>query len=142
MFSPASKGNKEAKPVQEVPHTGLLFPSQRSTTGTITGLSSRVPAEEILVISSSHPNYLPTDVFFSLQRKQGGETGARGSSHQIVVSVPAFKNENHHLSLISGPGRGNPCNKFFTPYLFSRGSFSPALRGRREAKLAQEVLHN
>ena len=109
-------------------HTGLLFPSQRSTTRAITSLSSLVPAEEILVISSSHLIHLSADFFSSFQRTPGGETGARGFSHRIVVFVPAFNDENHHLSLISGPGRGNPCNKFFTPYLFSADFFTSLQR--------------
>ena len=102
---------------------------------------SPVRAEEKVARISSHLIHFPADIFSSLQRTPGGETGARGSSHRIVVSVPAFDDESHHLSRVSGQGRGKGRKKFFTPYSLSRGYFLQPSEEHREAKPVPEVLH-
>ena len=167
----------------EVLHTGLLFPSQPSTTRAITCLASPVRAEEssqevlhtlftfpriflqpsegtgrrnrckrfftpdccfrpsvqqrepyLSLISgpgrgkASNKFFTPYSFFRGYLLQPSEDTGRRNrcksSSHRIVVSVPAFNDENHQQSLISGYGGGKACNKFFTPYLFFRGFFS------------------
>ena len=102
---------------------------------------SPVRAEEKVARISLHLIHFPADIFSSLQRTPGGETGARRSSHRIVVSVPAFDDESHHLSRVSGQGRGKGRKKFFTPYSLSRGYFLQPSEEHREAKPVLEVLH-
>ena len=158
----------------EVLHTGLLFPSQPSTTRAITCLASpvkaeekvarssshlihfpadifsslqrntrrrnrcqrfftsdflspRVTAEEKVARSSSHLIYIPADIFSNLKRTPGGETGARGSSRRIVSRLGLRQRKRSQEVL-------------HTLFIFPP-MFSPAFRGRREAKPLQEVLH-
>jgi hypothetical protein len=68
--------------------------------------------------------------FSSLWKTRGGETDASSSLQRIVVSVQGLDDESCQLSPASGRGRGNHSNKFFTPYLFSRGFFSSLWRTR------------
>jgi len=102
---------------------------------------SPVRAEEKVARISLHLIHFPADIFSRLQRTPGGETGARRSSHRIVVSVPAFDDESHHLSRVSGQGRGKGRKKFFTPYSLSRGYFFQPSEEHQEAKPVPEVLH-
>ena len=123
FFSQAFRGHREAKPVPDVLHTGLLFPSQPSTTRAITCLASPVRAEEKVARSSSHLIHFPADIFSSLQRNTrrrnrcqrfftsdflssrvtAEEKVARSSSHLIYFPADIFS------SLQRNTGRRNRC---------------------------------
>jgi hypothetical protein len=75
---------------------------------------SPVTEDDKVARSSSDLTYFSADIFSSLQRTPGGETGARSSSHPIHIPsdvLPAF----------TGHRGRNRCKKFFTPYSFSLG---------------------
>ena len=145
----------------DVLHTGLLFPSQPSTTRAITCLASPVRAEEKVARSSSHLIHFPADIFSSLQRN----TGRRNRCQRFFTPDCCFRpslrrREPSPVSRLRSGQRKRSQEVLHTLFTFPR-IFSPAFRGTpggetgargsshrifsrlglRQRKRSQEVLH-
>ena len=137
--------------MQEVLHSRLLFPSQRKVNNENHYLSSssRVPAEEMLAISSSHPIYFSANFFSSLQRNTGRQNRCKRffTSDFLSSWVPAEEKvarSSSHLIYF-------PADIFLFPAFRGTPGGEAGVRGSshrissrlglRQKKRSQEVLH-